>query len=300
MRHYFATILGTVLCLLCLCSLACGGRENAAKEKQGARTRQAEKTTRESGPREKITLDLGNSVTMELVLAPAGKFLMGSPKTEIGRKPNEGPQRTVTIHKPFYMAATEVTQAQWRAVMGTEPWKAMRYSKDGDDNAASYVNWGDVTAFCKAISNKTGKSVRLPTEAEWEYACRAGATTAYYFGDDVSKLSEYAWYRSNAYLKKDEKFPHPVGQKKPNAWGFYDLHGNVYEWCSEWQPNSRADPGASNPEGTDAGKRRVLRSGSWVVLPQKCRAASRVKIDPAGRASDAGFRVVMPAPADAR
>jgi formylglycine-generating enzyme required for sulfatase activity len=242
-----------------------------------------------------LMLGLGNGVSMRLVLIPAGEFTMGSPKTEAGRQPNEGPQHKVTIARPFYMGITEVTQAQWRAVMNTQPWKHMGYGKAGDDHPASYVNWHEATAFCVTLSKKTGKTVRLPTEAEWEYACRARTTTAYSFGDDAAELGEFGWYRRNAYLK-EEKFPHPVGGKKPNAWGLHDMHGNVYEWCSDPYTDSYREPGADAPKEEEARKLRVIRSGSWVVVPQECRSASRVGIDPTGSASDAGFRVVVSLP----
>ena len=240
-----------------------------------------------------LALDLGNGVTMKLVRIEAGRFTMGSPDSEKDRSKDEGPQRQVTITAPFYMGATEVTQAQWKAVMNTQPWEGKTYAKAGADHAASYISWDDATAFCTALSKKAGRTVRLPTEVEWEYACRAGTTTAYSFGDDASKLGDYAWYDENA-DKTDEKYAHPVGRKKPNAWGLYDMHGNVWEWCADWYADSYANADARDPKGPATGMARVLRGGSWYYIPQSCRAANRDWSTPDDRSNHYGFRVVVP------
>jgi len=166
-----------------------------------------------------LTLDLGGGVTMKMVLIRPGKFVMGSPDSEEGHQRNEGPQHEVTISKPFYMGVTEVTQAQYEAVMGTNP-SHFR----GPTNPVETVSWIDATEFCRKLFEKTRQAVRLPTEAEWEYACRAGTRTAYSFGDDPVALGEHAWWAGNS-----DKTTHSVGQKKPNAWGLYDMHGNVRE-----------------------------------------------------------------------
>jgi hypothetical protein len=139
-----------------------------------------------------------NTIGMTLNKIPAGTFTMGSPETEKDRIANEH-QHKVTISKPFYMQTTEVTQGQWKAVMGTEPWKGEDYIKEGANYAAVYVSWNDAVAYCKKLSEKEGKTYRLPTEAEWEYACRAGTKTAWSFGDDEKVLGDYAWYEKNAY-----------------------------------------------------------------------------------------------------
>ena len=167
----------------------------------------------------------GDGPKMEFVRIPAGSFQMGWPGSEENRK--------VRIKKPFYMCKYEVTQAQWKAVMGTTlhqqrakavvPWNL---KGEGPEHPMYYVSWEDAVKFCK----KLGRKFRLPTEAEWEYACRAGRRTRFHYGDDPneSELSQYAWWWDNSNSQT-----HPVGQKKPNAWGLYDMHGNVREWCSD-------------------------------------------------------------------
>ena len=262
-------------------------------------------------PDKYLTLNLGRKVTMKFALLPAGEFMMGSKlsaeevvkrfalegssgiiKVTAGDFTDEHPRRQVTIGAPFYMGVTEVTQAQWKAMKGSPPWNGQSYTRDKADHAASYISWDDATAFCKALSKKTGRTVRLPTEAEWEYACRAGTTTAFSCGDDSSKLDDYAQYRGNTYAKK-EKYAHSVGAKKPNTWGLYDMHGNVYEWCADWYADSYAGAGARGPKGPVAGKERVARGGSWRSVPVHCRAARRTRFSPGSRLSTCGFRVVV-------
>ncbi|MDP6043968.1 MAG: formylglycine-generating enzyme family protein, partial [Phycisphaerae bacterium] len=206
---------------------------------------------------------------------------------------DEKPVHQVTISKPFYMGIHEVTQSQWKAVMGTEPWVGKTYAKSNGSHAASYISWDDTIKFCETLSKKTGKKVTLPTEAQWEYACRAGSKTAYYFGDDASKLGDYAWYSDNAY-KQDEKYAHGVGQKKPNAFGLYDMHGNVYEWCSDWYDEKfYAKAKNVDPENTTKATARVLRGGSWSYFPGICRAANRDGFTAVYRNCILGFRVVV-------
>ena len=256
-----------------------------------------------------LTLALGGGVTMELALIPAGKFLMGSgvsaenlARQYGGTKPShfsgECPQCEVTITKPFYMGVTEVTQAQWQAVMGTEPGKGMPYVKEGGENAVSYVSWDDATAFCAKLLRKSGRTFRLPTEAEWEYACRAGSKTKFCFGDDASKLGDYAWYRKNAW-EIGEKYVHPVARKKPNAWGLYDMHGNAWEWCADYHDKtyySSATRKAVDPTGPASGTFRVLRGSSFVLAAWLCRSARRHADGPDFRVSANGFRVASPVP----
>jgi len=230
-----------------------------------------------------LTLDLGKGVLMKLVLIRPGKFMMGSPDSEQGRGSDEGPQHEVIITKPFYMGVTEVTQAQYEAVMGTNPSKFT-----GPTNPVDSVTWDEAVEFCRRLSEKTGKTVRLPTEAEWEYACRAGTRTRYSFGDAESVLGDYAWWGSNSGGKT-----HPVGQKKPNAWGLYDMHGNVYEWCADWF-GSYASGVSTDPQGAASGGLRVLRGGAWLGddhLSKRC--AFRGRNDPACRVDQHGFRCAM-------
>ena len=233
-------------------------------------------------------LDLGGGVTVKLVLIPAGKFVMGSPDSEKGRVKNESPHE-VSLSKPFYMGVTEVTQAQYQAIMGTNS----SHFK-GETNPAEMVSWNDATDFCKKLSGKTRQTFRLPTEAEWEYACRvedpprrAGTATAFSFGDSDSNLGEYAWYWTNS-----DNAAHPVGLKKPNAWGLYDMHGNVWEWCADWY-GEYPKGAVTDPQGAAPCAQCVLRGGSWLFNTGNCRAANRHWSSPGGRLSDFGFRVVV-------
>ena len=243
-----------------------------------------------------LTLNLGGGVTMDLVHIETDTFTMGSPTTEKGHEKWESPQHEVTLSTPFYMGVTEVTQAQWEGVMNTQPWEGQDYTKAGADYAASYISWDDATTFCTALSKKIGRTVRLPTEAEWEYACRAGTTTAYNFGDDSSKLGDYAWYNGNTWRNTwdtGEAYAPPVGVKKPNAWGLSDMHGNVCEWCSDWHADLYANVDVHNPKGPATGESRVLRGGSWISGPNGCRTASRGGAGSDDRLPYNGLRVVV-------
>ncbi|MBV09621.1 MAG: hypothetical protein CMN21_10430, partial [Rubinisphaera sp.] len=237
------------------------------------------------------TIPFTNSIGMQLVPIQAGSFTMGS--NDGGD--NEKPPHLVTIGQAFFMQSTEVTQSQWQAVMGTKPWKGEVYVKEGSDYPATYVSWEDAVAFCQKLSQGEGKTYRLPTEAEWEYACRAGTTSAYSFGDDASQLSDYAWWGGilgdgNA---KSEQYAHVVGTKKPNPWGLYDLHGNAYEWCSDWYDKEYyANSTARDPNGPDSGSFRVLRGGSWYYYAISARSSYRNVRTPDLRLNFIGFRVV--------
>jgi formylglycine-generating enzyme required for sulfatase activity len=199
----------------------------------------------------------------------------------------------VRISKPFYLGETEVTQEQFRAVMNTEPWKGESWAQENGRNAASYINHDDAVEFCRRLSQREGKTYRLPREAEWEYACRGGTTTRFHFGDDESRLGEYAWFDGNAYYK-DEKYAHAVRQKKPNPFGLYDMHGNVYEWCADWYDSAyyASSPG-TDPTGPSSGSSRVLRGGSWNFGPVNVRCAFRLYGTPGARPNDTGFRVLL-------
>jgi len=232
-----------------------------------------------------------NSIGMKMVEIPAGKFTMGSPPGEKDHQNNEQ-QVAVTITKPFVIGQTEVTQGQWKAVMGTEPWKGDKYIREGPNFPATFVNWDDVTAFCESLSKKEGKQYSLPTEAQWEYACRAGTTTEYSFGEHDVLLSTYAWWGGllGGGNTQNEKYAHAVATKKPNPWGLYDMHGNVAEWCNDYYAD--ALPGGNDPKGPVAGSARVIRGGSWSFIAFDCRSAYRGGPGPADRYSNDGFRVV--------
>ncbi len=228
------------------------------------------------------TLDLGKGVTMKLVRIPAGEFMMGSPASEQGRD-NDEAQHKVKLTKVFYMGITEVTQQQYEAVMGTNPSKFK-----GASNPVEQVSWDDAQVFCEKLTSLAGYTVRLPTEAEWEYACRAGSTIRFSFGDSYSLLGGYAWYSSNSGERS-----HAVATRKVNVWGLHDMHGNVWEWCSDWYAESYAFTDNVNPQGPDSGSSRVLRGGSWFNSAQNCRCANRLRITPDYRNNGNGFRVVL-------
>jgi sulfatase modifying factor 1 len=232
-----------------------------------------------------------NTISMKLKLIPAGTFTMGSPEGEEGRRDNET-QHKVTISKAFYMQTTEVTQGQWKAVMGTEPWKGKGDVREGANYAATHVSWDDAIAYCKKLSEAEDKTYRLPTEAEWEYACRAGTETAWSFGDDEKALGDYAWYRENTW-DIDEKYAHQVELKKPNAFGLYDMYGNVYEWCHDYfEEDYYKQSLAQDPHGPASGSSRVLRGGSWLNFTRYARSAYRNRLGADYRDFNLGFRLV--------
>ena len=231
-----------------------------------------------------------NSIGMKLVLIKAGTFMMGSPASEADREDDEA-QHRVTLTKDNYLGTTEVTQGQWAAVMGTTPWRGKGFVKEGSNYAATYVSWDDAVEFCKKLSSLDGKSYRLPTEAEWEYACRGGTTTAYSFGVDASQLSRYAFFDENAW-DQDEKYAHQVGQKLANPFGLYDMHGNVFEWCSDWKGDYPSGS-VTDPRGPSGGSNRVYRGGSWNYNARYCRSANRYNNSPGNRINCLGFRVAV-------
>ncbi len=230
-----------------------------------------------------------NSVGMLLVPIPAGEFQMGSPESETDRYDNET-QHKVKVTRPFHLGVFEITQQQYEKVMGTRPWQGRPNVKEGPDYPATYVNWNDAVAFCRKLSKQEGVEYRLPTEAEWEYACRAGTTTAYGFGDDASKLEQYTWYREN-YWDVGEEYAHRVGRKLPNPWGLYDMHGNVFEWCQDWYAPYASAKVVSDPMGPAQGEDRLLRGGAFNFQPGGVRSANRNSGRPGGRYSSLGFRL---------
>lgn len=236
--------------------------------------------------------EIENGAGMRLRLIPAGDFVMGSPADEIGRSENEGPPHRVSITRPFYIGITEVTQLQWFSVMKTRPWEGQEFVRAGDKFPVTFVSWDDAESFCEKLGNADRVLYRLPTEAEWEYACRAGTTTAYAFSEDVSNLPSYAWFESNA-ENIGAQYPHEVALKKPNGFGLHDMLGNAWEWCRDWRaPYSSMlaeDPlNVATGEATD----RVLRGGSWCDSPVKLRSAYRYSRIRSNRTRGMGFRVV--------
>jgi formylglycine-generating enzyme required for sulfatase activity len=224
-----------------------------------------------------------NSIGMEFVLIPSGSFTMGADKNYEKADDEETPQHRVSISKPFNLGKYEVTQAQWAAVMGNYP-SAFK----GRDNPVEQVSWDDAQAFIKRLNQQEGHSrYRLPTEAEWEYAARAGTTGAYSFGDDEDSLGLYAWYKDNSSTKT-----HPVGQKQPNSWGLYDMHGNVWEWVQDWYGKYSANS-VTDPRGPSSGTDRVQRGGGWFLDAWLCRSAVRVYGPPDFRNVLYGFRLVL-------
>lgn len=281
-----------------------------------------------------LTLDLGRGIKMEFVLIPAGEFLMGSSEEEQikvqkelaehnkkmvgfpGKRSlkNEGPQHLVKITKPFYMGKYEVTQQQWEMVAGCYNGAHILFSRQCKNLPVGSISWNDTQVFCNKFSALTGRKARLPSEAEWEYACRAGTTTRFSYGDDpdYSQLGDYAWFQGN------KGGFHPIGLKKPNAWGLYDMHGSQAEWClDDWHPSYDDAPADEKPWYTDksqtiddpddkdplhpAGNSKepkgVLRGASWWGLGGQCRSAYRNKCykGVGGDFSD-GMRIVIEIP----
>ena len=227
--------------------------------------------------------ELTNSIGMKLVLIPKGSFIMGSPTSEKGRRGADETQHEVTLTNDYYLGVFEVTQAQYLKVMGENPsyFQGLSLAGDSNNHPVDSVTWDDAVAFCKKLSDlpeekEAGRLYRLPTEAEWEYACRAGSNTTYYFHDDSRVLPINGWYIENSSKNLFEGPPHthPVGQLNPNAWGLYDMHGNVSEWCSDW--NGDYPKGAvSNPTGPSTGLYHVVRGGAFTSNSEACRCAYR-------------------------
>ena len=238
------------------------------------------KTNSEPSAQTLLLKTANNSVGMTLLEIPAGKFQMGEEPSAVA----------VTLTRPFWLGKTEVTRGQWEKVMGTTPWTGSGDDSDTDLPAVN-VNWDDAIEFCEqltAVERSSGdlqanEAYRLPTEAEWEYACRAGTTTAFSFGDDAKLLGDFGWFPGNS------SNAHPVGTKKPNSWGLHDMHGNVWEWCSDWYDGKLA--GGVDPVGPAEGSNRVSRGGSWRKDPGLCRSADRGQSVRSKSDRNLGFRV---------
>ena len=238
-----------------------------------------------------------NGLKLKLIWCPPGEFTMGSPQTERDRWPNED-QVHVRLTRGFWLGQCEVTQGEWRILMGTTPWKGQEHTGDGADHPATYVSWDEARTFSRKLTDQERQAGRLPatfeytlpTEAQWEYACRAGTKTRYSFGDDDSQLSDFAWWGGmmgdgNA---KNEQYAHRVGLKKANPWGLRDMHGNVWEWCRDWYAEKL--PGGADPEPPFKGSLRVERGGGWRGT---ARAAHRAGVHPSSRMDLLGFRVAL-------
>jgi len=239
---------------------------------------------------------------LELVLVPAGELTMGcsfTPEEMIQRYEGEAkdyeperPAHPVRITRSFYLGKYEVTRSQWSHVMGSQPWVGGKYVRENPLHPAVCINWFDWREFMKKLGAiatdeaqlKAGKDLaavfRYPTEAEWEYACRAGSTAAFCFGDDVEKLKDYAWCKRNAW-DVGRGYTHPVGRRKPNALGLYGLHGNVAEWCWDWFAEYPPDP-QTDPRGPAHGRERVIRGGTFWWAPRSCRSSARQRRAPRG------------------
>lgn len=244
-----------------------------------------------------FTEDVGNDVTLDMVAIKSGSFIMGSPAGEKGRTSSESPQHSVTL-AGFFMGKYEVTQAQYQAIMGNNP-----ASFKGETRPVEQVSWNDAVEFCQKLSQMTGRNYRLPSEAEWEYACRAGTTTPFYFGETITAdLVNYDATSTYASAPKGEyrQQTTPVGSFPPNAFGLYDMHGNVWEWCQDtWHDSYQGAPnnGSAWVDNGNDNQTRLLRGGSWINNPEDCRSAYRNNNDLSrGRhIDDIGFRIVCAA-----
>ena len=245
-----------------------------------------------------------NAVGIKFVLVPAGEFMMGSPDDEVGRYKVEGPQHKVKIAKAFYVAIHQVTQGQWKAVMNTKPWKGKSGAKDDPANVVNWVNWNDATSFCAALKKKDGRPYRLLSEAEWEYSCRAGSTTRYFYGDDLKleKLGDYGWWGKTGWWDRKDKYVRPPGLKKPNAWGLYDMIGSVWEMCMDvMHPNYEGAPTDGSawmtgaPADTEPG--HPLRGGGSHSDHRRVRSASRHSYRQSHKSHYVGFRISCQLPA---
>lgn len=229
-----------------------------------------------------------------MVFIPPGTFRMGSPADEVDRNDSEGPQTAVTISRGFWMGKCEATQGEYSAVRGSNP----SYFTGDTNRPVEQVTWYNATNYCAALTQRerlagrvaTNAVYRLPTEAEWEYACRGWTSTRFSYGEDIgyTNLTNYAWY-----VDTSGDTTHPAGEKLPNPWGLYDMHGNLWEWCQDWRSNNLPGGIAVDPRGPDAGSLRVIRGGGWSGNAAYCRSAFRFSEYPGGKADYIGFRVVL-------
>ena len=291
MQSYIAVVNYVSKCVVLLAVIAagCQPREQEVEDEVG----EAPKAYTET-----VTSERGDSISFEMAGIPGGTFVMGSPKDEAGSKGDERPQHKVRVD-PFYLCTTETTLELFVAYYeetvtaeGSDPPRGpsgeeihaisgptpvygdvtMGYSKQ---NPAIAMTWHNAMTFCRWLSYKTGRRYRLPTEAEWEYACRAGTSSAFYFGDDAKQLGDFAWYATNS-----DSEPHEVGKKKPNEWGLYDMSGNVREWVHDFYSDEGYKDAAKerptvNPQGPSGGKVHVARGGDYESSAEELRCGAR-------------------------
>ena len=234
---------------------------------------------------------VSGKLQLRMVLVPPGKFWMGSVKNEQGRDYDEGPRHRVLLKKGYWISKYEVTQENWATVTGEKPWLSEEYAEDNPRHAVSYVSWDDVKVkFLPAL----GEKFLLPSEAQWEYACRGGTSARFYWGEDLDerKIGEYAWHDGNAWFK-EELYAHTVGQKKPNAWGLHDMIGNVWEWCEDSQhDNYEKAPVDGSAWVNTSVSEHVARGGSFCDRPKDCRSACRDESLSSYRWDRIGLRLV--------
>ena len=238
-----------------------------------------------------------NSLGIKMVWLSADSFTMGSPLDEKGRDAKEG-QVEVKLTEGFWLGQTEITQSQWTELMGTSPWRGKSNVREGNNFAASFISWEDANSFVEKLNSKEHDSgalpndweYSLPTEAQWEYACRGGKKSAFSFGDDPSEFHIYGWSAENAF-EKGEAYSHEVGKKRPNEFGLHDMHGNVWEWCKD---NFSAEfSGGTNPVIDNGGPLRANRGGGWNFATKCCRSASRLSDAANSCYNNLGFRIAL-------
>jgi formylglycine-generating enzyme required for sulfatase activity len=272
-RLFSVTMVGIVIALSSTLACKRGSVERISESHPRA-------ATSGSSSRE-LVLNISQGITLRLALMPAGEFWMGSPASESSSYHDRG--HSVTLSQPFYIGRYEVTQEQYEAVMGRNP----SFGKLAQ-LPVTQVSWGDATEFCRRLTTMTGKTVRLPTEAEWEYACKAGSKAMFCYGDDAARLNEFGWYSEN----RPPAGPATVGQKKPNAFGLYDMHGNVSEWCGDYYAMYPANA-QSDPTGPSEGETRIIRGGNYFSNAESLGSYKRDYNRPSTRERYLGFRVVV-------
>jgi formylglycine-generating enzyme required for sulfatase activity len=276
-RHRALALVGPLRLQLCRQKEAYAECPLPAEDAQAVQTRCA----KHLGVQPTREIDLGKGVKLSLALIPPGEFTMGSPEDEEGRAAWEDPPRRVRIKQPFWIGRFELRQRVWESVMEENP-----SSFKEADNPVESVSREHLQEFLEKLGKRTGKAFRLPTEIEWEYACRAGTSTRYCFGDDEGLLGDYVWYARNSGKK-----PHRVGTKKPNAWSLHDMHGNLMEWCKNrcgWWPGREED----NDDFEEGG---VIRGGAWSLPPHRARSTERQFERRSACGDFIGFRVLLPA-----